>query len=59
MTPQQFIAKWREAQLAERSAYQQHFCDLCDLLGQPKPAECPATAGKSVGPGTPSADIGF
>jgi hypothetical protein len=27
------------AQLSERSAYQQHFCDLCDLLGQPKPAE--------------------
>jgi hypothetical protein len=34
MTPQQFIAKWRAAQLSERSAYQQHFCDLCDLLGQ-------------------------
>lgn len=39
MMPQQFIAKWREAQLSERSAYQQHFCDLCDLLGQPKPAD--------------------
>ena len=39
MTPQQFIAKWQAAQLSERSAYQQHFCDLCDLLGQPKPAE--------------------
>lgn len=39
MTPQQFIAKWQRATLSERSAYQQHFCDLCDLLGQPKPAE--------------------
>jgi hypothetical protein len=25
--------------LSERSAYQQHFLDLCELLGQPKPAE--------------------
>ena len=39
MNPQPFIAKWREAQLSERSAYQQHFCDLCELLGQSKPAD--------------------
>ncbi len=38
MTPQDFIAKWKRANLAERSAAQQHFLDLCDLLGQPKPA---------------------
>ena len=38
MTLQQFIAKWRRANLSERSAYQQHFLDLCDVLGQPKPA---------------------
>src|SRR5438128_2370610 len=39
MTPQQFIAKWKRATLTERSAAQQHFLGLCDLLGQPKPAE--------------------
>ena len=39
MTPQQFIAKWQRANLSERSACQQHFLDLCELLGQPKPAE--------------------
>ncbi|HVP12702.1 MAG TPA: DNA methyltransferase, partial [Phycisphaerae bacterium] len=39
MTPQQFIAKWRPVNLTERSAAQQHFLDLCELLGQPKPAE--------------------
>jgi len=39
MTPQAFIAKWQRANLSERSACQQHFCDLCDVLGQPKPAE--------------------
>jgi hypothetical protein len=38
MTPQQFIAKWKRANLAERSAAQQHFLDLCELLDQPNPA---------------------
>ena len=38
MTPQQFITKWKRANLSEQSAYQQHFLDLCDLLGRPKPA---------------------
>jgi hypothetical protein len=39
MTPHEFIAKWKKADLSERSAYQQHFLDLCELLDQPKPAE--------------------
>src|SRR5208282_4483818 len=39
MTPQQFIAKWKPMDLSERSACQQHFLDLCELLVQPKPAE--------------------
>ena len=39
MTPAQFIAKWQAVNLSERSACQQHFLDLCELLGQPKPAE--------------------
>lgn len=38
MTPHAFIAKWQAANLSERSACQQHFLDLCELLGQPKPA---------------------
>lgn len=33
MTPQDFIAKWRAAELKERSASQSHFNDLCALLG--------------------------
>ncbi len=36
MTPQEFIAKWRRANLSERSACQQHFLDLCEILDQPK-----------------------
>jgi hypothetical protein len=38
MTPQEFIAKWKRVNLSERSAAQQHFIDLCELLAQPKPA---------------------
>ena len=39
MTPDEFIRKWRASALTERSAAQQHFLDLCDLLGEPKPAD--------------------
>ena len=35
MTPQDFIRKWRNAELKERSAAQEHFIDLCRLLGEP------------------------
>jgi hypothetical protein len=38
MTPQDFITKWKRATLSERSGAQQHFLDLCALLGQPTPA---------------------
>ena len=39
MTPGDFIAKWRASELKERSASQEHFIDLCRLLGEPTPAE--------------------
>ena len=39
MTPYEFITKWRASALTERSASHQHFLDLCDLLGEPKPAD--------------------
>ena len=39
MTPYEFIRKWRASELTERSAAQQHFLDLCELLGEPKPAD--------------------
>ena len=32
MTPHDFIAKWRNVELKERSASQAHFLDLCRLL---------------------------
>ena len=43
MTPAQFIAKWQRVTLPERAASQEHFIDLCRLLGQPTPAEHDAT----------------
>ena len=39
MTPDEFITKWRASALKERSASQEHFIDLCRLLGEPTPAE--------------------
>ena len=39
MTVQQFQQMWRHSALTERSAAQQHFLDLCRLLGMPTPAE--------------------
>ena len=39
MTPHDFITKWRASALKERSASQEHFIDLCRLLGEPTPAE--------------------
>ncbi len=43
MTPDAFIAKWRASTLKERSASQEHFLDLCRLLGEPTPAEADPT----------------
>ena len=43
MTPDAFIAKWRAVELKERSASQEHFIDLCRLLGEPTPVEADPT----------------
>ncbi len=39
LTPQAFVDKWENSKLSERSASQQHFLDLCRMLGQKTPAE--------------------
>ena len=46
MTPVEFIAKWWSSELKERSASQEHFIDLCRLLGEPTPAEADPTGGR-------------
>ena len=39
LTPQAFVAKWKQANLRERASAQEHFIDVCRLLGHPTPAE--------------------
>lgn len=43
MTPQHFIAKWSAAELKERAAAQEHFLDICHMIGHPTPAEADST----------------
>ena len=43
MTPDEFISKWRASELKERSASQEHFIDLCRMLGEQTPAEADPT----------------
>jgi type II restriction/modification system DNA methylase subunit YeeA len=39
LTVDQFIAKWERAELKERASYQEHFLDLCALVGHETPAQ--------------------
>ncbi|MFN8476027.1 MAG: type IIL restriction-modification enzyme MmeI [Anaerolineae bacterium] len=39
LSPQDFVAKWRQTAVKERSGYQEHFIDLCRLIGHPTPVE--------------------
>lgn len=39
MTPEEFIAHWKDNDLNERAGAQQHFNDLCDLLEVEKPRD--------------------
>ncbi len=43
MTAQEFVHKWKNATLSERSASQQHFLDICALIGHPTPADLDKT----------------
>src|SRR5688500_11680342 len=38
MHPVDFVTRWTGVTLTERSAAQQHFLDVCAVLGQPTPA---------------------
>jgi len=39
MTPQEFVTKWRESSLKESAGSQEHFIDLCRMLGEKTLAE--------------------
>src|SRR5438552_17386286 len=47
MTPAEFKRKWARYSGKETSAYQEHFNDLCALLGQPTPATVDPTGSES------------
>ena len=39
VNPYQFSRKWERSQLRERAGSQEHFIDICRLVGEPTPAE--------------------
>ena len=43
MNVPEFIAKWQKADLKERSAAQEHFIDLCQMVGHPTPVTADPT----------------
>jgi type II restriction/modification system DNA methylase subunit YeeA len=61
MTPEQFINHWKDNPLTERAGAQQHFDDLCDLLGVDKPRDpenyCFERGAKKDGGGEGWADV--
>jgi len=60
-----FVRKWSDSRLRERQGAQEHFIDLCRLLGQPTPAEddplgdhyCFERGAEKVGGGDGWADV--
>lgn len=61
MTPEAFIALWKDNKLNERAGAQAHFDDLCDLLGVAKPRDpknyCFERGAKKAGGGDGWADV--
>lgn len=65
MTPESFIKKWRNTTTKEKSAAQEHFIDLCRMLGVPTPNEadpegvwyCFEKGAKKAGGGDGWADV--
>ena len=39
LTPRAFAQKWRDNETKEKAASQEHFIDLCRMLGEPTPNE--------------------
>jgi type II restriction/modification system DNA methylase subunit YeeA len=48
ISPRQFITKWLNSPIKERAAAQEHFLDICRMLGELSPAEVDPT-GKEYG----------
>ncbi|MBI5934781.1 MAG: class I SAM-dependent DNA methyltransferase [Chloroflexi bacterium] len=39
LTPQDFVSKWKRAEARERQSVQEHFLDLCQLVGHDSPMQ--------------------
>ena len=39
LTPQDFVSKWKRAEARERQSVQEHFIDLCALVGHETPIQ--------------------
>jgi hypothetical protein len=39
LTPQDFVSKWKRAEARERQSVQEHFIDLCALVGHETPMQ--------------------
>jgi len=39
ITPQDFVSKWKRSAAREKQSVQEHFLDLCQLVGHPTPIE--------------------
>ena len=65
MIPSDFVRKWSDSRLRERQGSQEHFIDLCRMLGEPTPAEddplgeryCFERGAEKVGGGDGWADV--
>jgi len=58
VTPTAFIAKWQANTRNERAAAQEHFLDLCALLGEPTPNTDPTGAAYAFEKGATKASGG-
>ena len=43
LTPREFARKWGDNETKEKAASQEHFIDLCRMLGEPTPNEADPT----------------
>ena len=43
LTPHDFVSKWKRAEARERQSVQEHFIDLCRLVGDETPMQADPT----------------
>jgi len=46
LTPQDFVSKWKRVTAREKQTYQEHFLDLCHLVGHQTPNDYDPTGAR-------------